>query len=246
MRLKAVSIGLVVVGALLLLPPSGAPAARANDVPAPACAPQTAREVTVLARSGVGRSFTPLSGEGAAAPFLDAEQSRTIVPVRDLVLAMTGDPKSTIWDEGTRTAIFLRGPHSIAISIPFGQTRATRALVNGREVPIRAFICQDRLFAQAFVVAGALGAGIKFYGERTVVVDPAWGTTPMDDQVRTAVLRSEYQHRTAGRPTGTTPAPPDPSWCEPGDLDLADLFLSPAESAIKATRRAACQWVGGW
>lgn len=246
MRVKALAIGLVWALALLLLVPWGSPRARANPANEPGCAPPTARQVTVLARSGVGRSFTPLSGEGAAAPFLDAEQSRTIVPVRDLVLAMTGDPKSTIWDEGTRTAIFLRGPHSIAISIPFGQTRATRALVNGREVPIQAFICQDRLFAQAFVVAGALGAGIKFYGQRTVVVDPAWGTTPADDQVRTAVLRSEYQHRAARQPSGRTPAPPDPSWCEPGDLDLADLFLSPAESAIKATRRAACQWVGGW
>lgn len=246
MRVRLQVFGLLGAMAFLLLSTTAAPSARANPAAGSDCAPAASHPVTVLARSGVGRSFTQLPGDGSASPFLDADQSRTIVPVRDLVLAMTEDPKSTIWDAGTRTAIFLRGPHSIAISVPFGQSRAAKALVNGREVPIQAFICHDRLFAQAFVVAGALGAGIKFYGQRTVVVDPAWGTTPADDQVRTAVLRAEYAHRTSQTTSGRTPAPPDPTWCEPGDLNLADLVLSPAESAIKATRRAACQWVGGW
>lgn len=238
-RLRLSVLPLLVSLAAFLLPRPTV----ANEA-GPACAPEGSRPLIVLARPETGRSFARLGGPDS---FVDPAVDRAIVPIRALTEALAPGEGSVRWESDTRTATFARGPHLLSISIPLGRSRTGVAVVNGRAVQVDTFICDGHLYAPARFAAAALGAGIRWYPDRTVIIDPAWTPNPADLGLRELPTRPSGDYHIAGRLQALPAAAAAPSAGEP-DLPAAPAAPSAAKPALPAAAMPAdCgRWPATW
>ncbi len=224
----------------------------------PGCMPAESAQVTVLARPGLGHSFLKLEGDGDAAPYLDKDSGRVMVPVRSMVTLITPAHDVARWDDASRTATFQRGDHTLSFSFAPGSNRTDTARLGGQIVQAEAYICGGKVVASARFIAGALGSGIKWYkSTNTVVVDPAWGpdSETLALQVTAgASISGSAEALSEGR-IGGARATSQPAVHAEGRLGrsstsscaaparVLDYLLSPADSSRQAARSVACQWV---
>lgn len=229
--------------------------------------------LTLLARPGLGYSFTQVAPEEDFPPYLDAATNRAMVPVRALLTVLSTSPGSVQWDEATRTATFVRGTHTLAFRFPAGHHDTAVALVDGESFSTTAVLCNGKVYAPARQVAGALGIGVRWYHDRIVVMDPAWDPQPetnagppvdilassapaattdaYSEDLGPVLVSVEYrQHVTSlaeGHPArNAAQASLAAGGCGSWPESLADLLLAPVETSRSAARAAACQWVRGW
>jgi len=198
-----------------------------------ACGSPGSRRIPLLARPGAGSIFTTIGTDGAW-PYLDYQSGTTMVPVRSLVAVIGAGDGDVRWDESTRTATFIRSGLTLSFSFVPGSHTSDRARVNGQSVAIDSVICDGRLYAPARFVAKALGVGLKWYPDGTVVVDPAWGPQgPAESGPDVGVHRP------------VVPAPTQTPSCEAVPTRLVEIIRAPASAYWQATRATACQILRG-
>lgn len=227
--------------------------------------------LTLLARPGLGYSFTQVDPDDDFGPYVDDATDRAMVPVRALLAVLSTSPGGVQWNDATRTATFVRGTHTLAFQFPAGHQDTTVAVVDGESRASQAVLCNGKVYAPVRQVAGALGVGIRWYQDRIVVVDPAWDPEPESSArpqvaapVNTAppaVTDSEGLGPTLASIEYlryiTAAAEVTPTWtsvqasqaaggCGSWPENLARMLLAPAETSRSAARAAACQWVRGW
>jgi hypothetical protein len=181
-------------------------------------------QVRLLARPGEGRSFVSLAELGDT-PFLDPKTGETIAALRPLLTALSG-PQGVRWDEQIRVASFYHGGHEITIALPQGNQASLETKLDGKSYPLRAYLCDGRLYAPVRQMTDALGLEVRWYHtDQTVVIDPVW-TEGVSDR------RSEAA--TPGRPRR-------PTQCsDVDDLSWADLLTDPLGAWDRTVRRTAC------
>lgn len=221
----------LLIGALLAaLTVSGlgpTPAAKAET----GCGPSDRLPVTVLIRPGAGSPFQALDSD-TAEPYVDVANSRTMVPLRFLVQALSPGANAVSWNAATRGATFHYGTQTLQVHLAAGSTSTKWVTVNGESVAMQVFACGGHLYAPARAVADAFGLPVEYHGARIVTVDGAAGS---------ALEQPSAASGTAASLTGTVTGPALAARCVGSPHTWADYLSAPVATMREAARVAACQ-----
>lgn len=246
MNAKVKGIGLFMGVLLLLFQGGGLGPGRAAEA-AEDCLPEGRTSVTFLSRPGLGHPFVKLGTDGNS-PYLDPNSHQTMVFVRSLFTSLSMGPGAVAWDGEQRTATFVHGNNSLAVTIPPGTTRMSTALLNGRTYPLSSFVCNGQLYAPARAITDALGLELKWYRNNTAVVDPAWRLLK-GAETKAPPRASGQSTSPASQPprahpdlAGTIRLSPTAS-CQDWPESILDLFTSPSVTTRQAALAAACRLV---
>ncbi|HYF94222.1 MAG TPA: copper amine oxidase N-terminal domain-containing protein [Symbiobacteriaceae bacterium] len=180
------------------------------------CLPQRQLPVTVLARSAAGRPFDALEFEEAA-PFIDADTGRTIVPLRSLISSLSPGTDGVRWYADIRTASFWHQGHTLSVRFPRDVDRSYSASLDNQSYSLTSYLCNGRVWVTARTVAEAFGIDIEYYKDGVVVIDGA-GKDPWASQPARELAK-----------------------CTPFPDRFTDYLVAPASSAQQAATAVACQ-----
>jgi len=223
-----------------------------------ACGQGRYASLTLLARPGLGYSFTKVDVPDDVGPYLDLTTNMAMVPIRALMAVLSPATDSVHWEETTRTATFVRGTHTLTLRFPVGLSVPSGTTVNGAARPIQAVLCNGKVYAPGRQVAESLGVGIRWYEGRVVVMDPAWdpeleavsagASGGETTESAPAIVPNEYLRYVTTvaevSPTWTSlHSPQAPAGCGSWPGSVTRLLLAPAESAREMARASACRWI---